>query len=232
MKLEKIEIQILEFPPHARYKDGVIPPGRPATWQYPLITLHTDDGLVGHSMIYGPHGDGPGMADILLKTYWPEIVGKDPRDTEGIWKRLMRKQRDLYNLSHTLTGVVDVALWDIKAKAVGLPVYKLLGEVRNKMPCDEADRWKTYIQSVIEADGGIAGNNYNWRQLYDPLTRYCILTYVIETDSFKYKHKHKHKHKHPIKTTWNPPKRSSTTSPTKPCMFAGDKNGFPNSWSN
>jgi len=30
--------------------------------------------------------------------------------------------------------------------------------------------------------------NYNWRQLYDPLRRYCILTYIIETDSFKYKH--------------------------------------------
>lgn len=31
--------------------------------------------------------------------------------------------------------------------------------------------------------------NYNWRQLYDPLHRYCTLTYVIEADSFKYKHK-------------------------------------------
>lgn len=30
--------------------------------------------------------------------------------------------------------------------------------------------------------------NYNWRQLVDPLRRYCILTYVIEQDSFKYKH--------------------------------------------
>jgi L-alanine-DL-glutamate epimerase-like enolase superfamily enzyme len=135
MKLDKIEIQILEFPPYARYKDGIIPPGRPLTWQFPLITMYTDNGLVGHTMIYGPQGDGPGMADILLKTYWPEIAGKDPRDTEVIWKCLMRKQRDLYNLSHTLTGVVDVALWDIKAKAEGVPVYKLLGEVRNKMPC-------------------------------------------------------------------------------------------------
>ena len=30
--------------------------------------------------------------------------------------------------------------------------------------------------------------NYAWRQLYDPLRRYCVLTYVIEADSFKYKH--------------------------------------------
>ena len=30
--------------------------------------------------------------------------------------------------------------------------------------------------------------NYNWRQLIDPLRRYCVLTYVIEQDSFQYKH--------------------------------------------
>jgi len=30
--------------------------------------------------------------------------------------------------------------------------------------------------------------NYAWRQLIDPLHRYCVLTYVIEADSFKYKH--------------------------------------------
>jgi hypothetical protein len=32
-------------------------------------------------------------------------------------------------------------------------------------------------------------SSYNWRQLYDPLIRYCALTYVIEADSFKMKHK-------------------------------------------
>ena len=135
MKLDRIEIRILEFPPNARYKDGIIPPGRPQTWQFPLIQLHTDEGQVGHTMIYGPHGDGPGMADIFLKTIWPEIAGKNPLEIACLWKQLMRKQRDLYNLSHTLTGVADVALWDIRGQTEGLPVYKLLGEVRNKMPC-------------------------------------------------------------------------------------------------
>jgi len=154
MKLDKIEITILEFPPHARYKDGKIPPGRPQTWQFPLIKLHTDDGLVGHSMIYGPHGDGPAMADILRKTYWPEMKGRDPRDTEAIWNRLMRKQRDLYNLSHTLTGVIDVALWDIKAKAEGLPIHQMLGSVRNKMPCYASGRSVDYSPQEFAEEAG------------------------------------------------------------------------------
>ncbi len=152
MKLDKIEIQILEFPPNERYKDGVIPPGRPPTWQYPLISMCTDEGHVGHSMIYGPHGDGPALAEILLKTFWPEIVGKDPRNTEEIWRGLMRKQRDLYNLSHALTGVVDVALWDIRAKAEGLPLHKLLGSVRDKMPCYASCRSVAYSAEEFAAE--------------------------------------------------------------------------------
>lgn len=135
MRLTELQIDILEFPPHARYKNGVIPPGRPQTWQFPLLTFRADNGLEGHSMIYGPHGDGPAMADILAKTYWPMLKGQDPRETESLWRQLMRKQRDLYNLSHALTGVIDVALWDLRAKSLDLPLHRLLGSVRQSMPC-------------------------------------------------------------------------------------------------
>lgn len=144
MKLEQIEVDILEFPPNARYKDGVIPPGRPQRWQFPLVKLTTDTGITGHSMVYGPHGDGPAMADILLKTFWPEINGHDPREVEAIWSRLFRKQRDLYNLSLTPTSVLDVALWDIRAKDLGLPLYKLLGSVRESLPCYASCRSPAY----------------------------------------------------------------------------------------
>lgn len=144
MKLERIDIRILEFAPHSRYKDGIIPPGRPQVWQFPYIELITDEGHVGRTMIYGPHGDGPGMADIFLKTYWPELAGKDPCDIESIWMGLMRKQRDLYNLSHTLTSVADVALWDIKGQDQGQPIYRLLGGVRTRMPCYASCRSVNY----------------------------------------------------------------------------------------
>lgn len=155
MKLERIEIQILEFPPNARYKDGVIPEGRPKTWKFPLIAIHTDEGLTGYSMIYGPHGDGPGLADILLNTYWPQIAGKNPCDTESIWNLLMKKQRDFYNLSEALTGVIDVALWDIRGKSENIPVYELLGPKRKAMPCYASCRSpdyspKEYAEEALE----------------------------------------------------------------------------------
>jgi len=144
VKLQEIEIIILGFPPHSRYKDGIIPPDRPSVWQFPLVKLKTDTGITGHSMVYGPHGDGPAMADILLKTCWPEIRGSDPRDVESLWHRLFRKQRDLYNLSCTPTSVLDVALWDIRGQDRGLPLYKLLGGVRESLSCYASCRSPAY----------------------------------------------------------------------------------------
>lgn len=152
MKLTRLKIDILEFPANARYPDRVVPPGRPPNWHYPLLTLATDEGIEGYSMIYGPHGDGPAMADIVAKTFWPQICGENPLDTERIWSNLMRKQRDYYNLSQALTGVIDVALWDIRAKSLGLPLHRLLGSRRQSMPCYASSRSPSYSRDEYAAE--------------------------------------------------------------------------------
>jgi hypothetical protein len=44
MKITGISTRLIEVDARARYKDGVIPPGRPESWLYPLLTVHTDEG--------------------------------------------------------------------------------------------------------------------------------------------------------------------------------------------
>jgi L-alanine-DL-glutamate epimerase-like enolase superfamily enzyme len=140
MKITGITTRLIEVDPRPRYLGGVIPPGRPTRWLYPLLTVHTDAGIDGHSMAYGPHGDGTALVEVLHAAYAPEIVGRDPLDTEAIWQTLWRKQRHLYNQRDSLLGVVDVALWDIKGKVAGLPIACLLGRCRDRMPCYASSR--------------------------------------------------------------------------------------------
>lgn len=135
MKITGITTRLLEVDPSSRYKDGMIPEGRPRVWKYPLLTIHTDEGIEGFSMAYGPHGDGPALADMLHDIYLPEVRGENPLDSEALWQRLWRKQRHLYNQRDTLLGVMDVALWDIRGKAAGMPIAQLLGGFRRRMPC-------------------------------------------------------------------------------------------------
>lgn len=103
--------------------------------EYPLITLHTDEGIDGWTMGYGIHGDGPSQARLFADVFFPYVKGKDVREHEGIWQQLFRRQRHLYNLADTWIGILDVALWDIRGKAADLPIADLLGRCRDRVPC-------------------------------------------------------------------------------------------------
>jgi galactonate dehydratase len=65
------------------------------------------------------------------------VVGQDPFSTERIWQHMFRGSffpaEGVYSCA---LSAIDIALWDIKGKALGMPVYKLLGgPVRDKVVC-------------------------------------------------------------------------------------------------
>lgn len=149
MKITGLSTRLIEIDPSPRYRDGIIPPGRPKLWRYPLLTLQTDEGLEGYSMAYGPHGDGRAVAEVLEHIYAPLLVGEDPLHSERIWQKLRQKQRHLYNQSDALMGVVDVAVWDLKGKLLGRPIGELLGLYREKLPCYASARSEAYTAEEI-----------------------------------------------------------------------------------
>ena len=94
-----------------------------------LLKLHTDEGVVGiadsgdTSAFY--HGETQySIAGIIATTIAPRIlIGEDPMNIEKIVGRMDLLVRD----NHHAKSMVDAALHDIKGKALGVPVYQLLG---------------------------------------------------------------------------------------------------------
>jgi L-alanine-DL-glutamate epimerase-like enolase superfamily enzyme len=99
-----------------------------AGWR-PWIFLKatTDDGLVGWAEITDSHGSPRGLAGIV-EDLAPFVVGKDPRATERLYWELYRQTRQSPGsvIAKAIAGVEN-ALLDIKAKALGIPVYELFG---------------------------------------------------------------------------------------------------------
>jgi L-alanine-DL-glutamate epimerase-like enolase superfamily enzyme len=96
-------------------------PGLVATsHNFTLVRVVTDEGITGFG---GTSGHGAGT---VLNQVRPYLLGEDPFATE----RLARVYR------HAGSGLwcVDMALWDIIGKAAGLPLYKLWGHYRNRVP--------------------------------------------------------------------------------------------------
>jgi len=114
-----------------------------------IVKLATDSGLVGIGEAHGPFlfqgTEGLRTVNTILKTITPLVVGQDPFDVERIWQDLFaltyRSVRGIPALARqarvlvTAMSAIDIALWDLKGKAIGRPVYALLGgALRTSIP--------------------------------------------------------------------------------------------------
>jgi L-alanine-DL-glutamate epimerase-like enolase superfamily enzyme len=99
------------------------------------IEIETDEGAVGHCVNYG----GGSFACAVIEQHFQRfLIGEDPFNIERIWDQMNRS-----TLPYGLGGVtsmamagVDLALYDLVAKVLGIPVYKMLGgKVRDSIPC-------------------------------------------------------------------------------------------------
>ena len=101
--------------------------------QFPFIRILTDAGIEGWCT--GWYGAGPAeaFAEQLLEAYKVDLVGKDPLDREYIWQMLWCADRFKW-VPRWRIGYLDVALWDIAGKYAKLPICKLLGGFRDRVP--------------------------------------------------------------------------------------------------
>ena len=100
-----------------------------------FVVVDTDEGISG----IGESGlSGRELAVMgAVEHFKPMLIGQDPFRTEHLWQLLFRG--GFFPAQRILTAAIsaiDIALWDIKGKALGLPVYDLLGgKVRDKVVC-------------------------------------------------------------------------------------------------
>ena len=104
-------------PPTAQELEGE----RPIEGVY--VQVDTDE---GHNGLFGPIMEAQAyLIDTQLRRY---LIGQDPIAVEHLWDVLVRHDRHgRKGLILMAISAVDLALWDIRGKAAGMPVYRLLG---------------------------------------------------------------------------------------------------------
>ncbi len=99
-----------------------------------VVEIETDTGLVGHGFTAITQEEV--IAAVIDKVAGPAIIGDDPLAHEAIWDKLywvMMPRGQTGYAAHALAAI-DVALWDIKGKALNEPVWRLLGGARSRVP--------------------------------------------------------------------------------------------------
>lgn len=101
--------------------------------EYLLVLLTTDAGLTGVGWSYTRGGD---LAGAVRRNLQSLIEGEDPLQTERLWETMYLATRYIgrSGLVMRALSAVDIALWDLKAQAAGLPLSTLLGGYRTEVP--------------------------------------------------------------------------------------------------
>lgn len=148
MKIADIEVHEVVAPLERRFWMSLEPY---STASELLVFIRTTEGLTGIGQIHGRPLDQ--IANILVGEFRPRLLGASAHEHERIWA-------SLFALTHTRDGAllsaddgqphfgqgaraqvmaaiagVDIALWDLKGKSLGIPVAKLLGGSRDAVPC-------------------------------------------------------------------------------------------------
>jgi L-alanine-DL-glutamate epimerase-like enolase superfamily enzyme len=125
-----------------------------------LVEVETDDGLIGigeAAHFGGPLASTAAVIDGELRGH---LVGEDPREIERLWELMHRRA-----YKHARGGIViaamsgvDIALWDLRGKMAGMPLWRLLGGYRRRVPA--------------YATGGFYAEGKGIRELCDEMVGY------------------------------------------------------------
>ena len=128
MKITRVHATVHNVPVPVPLLDETV--SRPLVF----VTIETDEGITGYGLT------GPiqrfAVCEFINREIGPKIVGQDPAETERIWHQLYVELNPRSQTGTWSSGVsaVDIALWDIKGKWLGQPVWRLLGAAQKTVP--------------------------------------------------------------------------------------------------
>jgi L-alanine-DL-glutamate epimerase-like enolase superfamily enzyme len=118
------------------------------------VKIETDGGIVGSGAItFGRLDGAPAvLAQLVNEVLAPAIVGEDPFLIRAIRDKLWRLTDYHGTAGLALMGIagVDIALWDLLGKAVGKPVWRLLGPMRDRVPAYAMVGWLNYDVPTLQ----------------------------------------------------------------------------------
>jgi L-alanine-DL-glutamate epimerase-like enolase superfamily enzyme len=132
-KIVRVEIRQVDLAPKVKRTDAI---QSFMTQETPIVRLSTDDGLVGTGYAYTIGTGGSSVVALLRDHLGPALIGRDPFETEAIWKSLFfRTHATAVGAITSLTlAAIDTALWDIKCLAAGRPLWQEAGGAQPAVP--------------------------------------------------------------------------------------------------
>lgn len=108
-------------------------PLRDITADVTVVRMETDNGIVGYG--YNSGSNSIAVNEYINKGMGPALTGEDPKLSEKIWSKLVGAfGTRLGGVASDALSALDIAVWDIRGKIAGMPIYQMLGAYTDHVP--------------------------------------------------------------------------------------------------
>jgi D-arabinonate dehydratase len=148
MRIERVEALAVSIPLPQPVADAV---RRITHRDHVIVKVRAKEGPEGLGFALGYDGSRAMLA-LIDEIFRPLLEGADAFATEHLWAEMYRQSIQAGRRGAALRAIsaIDIALWDLRGKAAGLPVMELLGVHRKKMRCYATGGYYRAGQSVEE----------------------------------------------------------------------------------
>ncbi len=152
MKITEVTTLMLHNPDAPHVQDGTIPdfkPGSKGRSQL-FVYVKTDEGITGLGMNSGV----PATRTVIDRAFKDILIGQDPFNIEKLWDDMYWRVRGYGRKGVAIEAIaaIDIALWDLKGKALGIPLHKLIGGFREEVPGYGSGGWTHYTEKQLVAE--------------------------------------------------------------------------------
>lgn len=120
-----------------------------------VVKLETQGGVVGENLVFTLNNRRLGVLDEMVHSLAPLVEGLEATHSGAFWRDAWREINFLGHKGVPVMGIsaVDGALWDLRGKMAGLPIYKLIGAVRDRVPVyASAGLWLSSTSDELQAE--------------------------------------------------------------------------------
>lgn len=159
LKITGIDVTLCETRVKGNFADST---RNVETIGFVVVDVSTDQGLHGIGVTYHEVG-GEAIRDFIRYAIEPRLIGRSPFETEVLYEENFHYMRGVgrKGLAFCAYSAVDIALWDIKGKALDMPLFRLLGGSNPKVPTYASGGWTSYsTEELVEEARRMVAKGY------------------------------------------------------------------------
>lgn len=151
-KIVKAELTLIDLEPKVERTDAI---QAFVTQETPILRLTDAEGQSGTGYSYTIGTGGPAIVSLLRETLLPCLLGREAEEIGGIWRDLLlvTHATSVGAITSLALATIDTALWDLRCRRAGLPLWRMAGGVKQSVPLYTTEGgWLQLSQDALVED--------------------------------------------------------------------------------